>query len=828
MIKRFLIVFVLFITTLNWSQKKYSGQVLDFDSSVPVAFAKITYNTKTLYTNWEGKFVFEYQNDKKPLLLSYKGYYDKTYYLPEQKQNLLIKMVALENRDHFEIYSENEVNKILKKVIENRDKNQPERAIPYFEYKNYELATISASPDSISSKIDTIYTKNLFGKTKVKLDSTNYKFKKFIQKQHIYQTEKVNFIQHNNHGTKETVLAARMAGFQKPLYEYLGLSLVPYSLYDRKLDIFEVPVKNPISRDGRKTFVYKMLDTISLQNRKVYRIYFQPKNLKSSNLRGLLFIDAQTYGVAKAYYRIYGVVNINATYTFNYNEEYKLWFPEKRKFHIIKGENAEDITILGNTIKFDSSVKDRIKTDASDHVYLKIESIPFDISLSKKTEFKNKYIKIDVREAELSKPESYWKTFEKDSTDVRKLTTYTSLDSIVASEKIEKKILFGRRIINGYVPINQIDLDLRSLVKYNNYEGFRFGVGGVTNDKLSTQYKLAAYIGYGLKDHAFKYGITPSYSIDRKTNSWFSVSYIDDLQEIGQIQFLTQNKRFKIYDPRPFNIPTFFNQKVASLFLESKFLPKIDAYFGLSTSQINPLFSYAYQKGDAILDNYKIASTTFSLQWSPFSDFMQTSLGIIEINKRFPKINFQATQAFNDVFGSDFNFTKLEAKVTYDIPYLSGQITSFVWQGGLGFGQIPITHLYSIAPNNLNHDSVLRRVTFAGKNSFETMYYNEFFSSNYTSLHIKHTLKRLKIAPDIKPVLSLVTRMAFGSIKDKENHLYKEFNTLEKGYFESGIELNKIWKGFGLVAFYRYGAYQLPNFDDNVAIKVSYYLDLGF
>ena len=51
---------------------------------------------------------------------------------------------------------------------------------------------------------------------------------------------------------------------------------------------------------------------------------------------------------------------------------------------------------------------------------------------------------------------------------------------------------------------------------------------------------------------------------------------------------------------------------------------------------------------------------------------------------------------------------------------------------------------------------------------------------------------------------------------------------LEDGFFESGVECNKIFKGFGLVAFYRYGPNQLPNFDDNIAIKVSYYLDLGF
>ena len=50
---------------------------------------------------------------------------------------------------------------------------------------------------------------------------------------------------------------------------------------------------------------------------------------------------------------------------------------------------------------------------------------------------------------------------------------------------------------------------------------------------------------------------------------------------------------------------------------------------------------------------------------------------------------------------------------------------------------------------------------------------------------------------------------------------------LENGFFESGIECSKLFKGFGIVAFYRYGDYQLSNFDDNIAIKISFSLDLG-
>jgi hypothetical protein len=149
-------------------------------------------------------------------------------------------------------------------------------------------------------------------------------------------------------------------------------------------------------------------------------------------------------------------------------------------------------------------------------------------------------------------------------------------------------------------------------------------------------------------------------------------------------------------------------------------------------------------------------------------------------------------------------------------------------QGGFAFGEVPLTNLYSVAPNNLNRDSLLKRITFAGKNSFETMFFNEFFSSEFAMIHIKHGFKRLEIFRKVKPAFVLVTRAAWGDMQHKERHLGLQFNTLEKGYYESGIELNQIYSGFGLTAFYRYGPYQLAKTEDNLAVKLSFILNLGF
>jgi hypothetical protein len=217
-----------------------------------------------------------------------------------------------------------------------------------------------------------------------------------------------------------------------------------------------------------------------------------------------------------------------------------------------------------------------------------------------------------------------------------------------------------------------------------------------------------------------------------------------------------------------------------------------------------------------------------SLKWSPFSDYMQTPTGRVEVEKRFPNFTFQLTKSITNGELNDFSFGKVDLKTEYEKKQLNGQKTSILVQGGYAFGDLPLTHLYSISPNNITKETIMQRITIAGKNSFETMFYNEFFSSEYLYFQIKHGFQRITLFKKVKPSFVFVTRMAWGNLNHAERHNGLDFKTLNQGYFESGVELNQIYKGLGLVGFYRYGPNGLPELEDNIAVKLSYILDLGF
>jgi len=393
--------------------------------------------------------------------------------------------------------------------------------------------------------------------------------------------------------------------------------------------------------------------------------------------------------------------------------------------------------------------------------------------------------------------------------------------------RLENRLRFGRKIINGYLPIGFFDLDIRKIFSYNNYEGFRLGIGGNTNEQFSKKFRIDGYSAYGTKDGNFKYNLGMATRIGKFSNTWIGASYIDDVREIAGTTFAVDKKVFKLYDPRPINISTFYNYVGWKTFMETKIIPKTESIWELSHTVIEPKFNYVYNLNGKPYNFYTMTTAMVSLQWNPFSDYMQTPTGRIEVEKRFPKFTFQYTQSLPKIWGNDFEFGKIDFKAEFEKKYLNGQKTNLLLQAGYAFGDVPITHLYNTSPNNITKETIIQRVTFAGRNSFETMFFNEFFSSQFASFQFKHSFSRVTLFKKIKPSPVLVSRMAWGNVQKPEQHKGVDYKTLNNGFFESGIELNQIYKGLGLTGFYRYGPNQLSRFEDNLAVKLSFVLNLG-
>ncbi len=390
-----------------------------------------------------------------------------------------------------------------------------------------------------------------------------------------------------------------------------------------------------------------------------------------------------------------------------------------------------------------------------------------------------------------------------------------------------KKAEFLNYIGNGYFPTKYFNFDLRYLIKFNQHEGFRTGLGGVTNETFSKNYRLQGHLVYGFLDHRFKYSFGGGVRIAKKTNTWINLLYIDDLEETGSSNFLTDKRFFQFFEPRLINIDLFHEHISKTISIEHQLHPKVLTETQFSVSKISPTYNYIFNlKNEDSFTNFDLSLVKISAQWSPFSEFDKTQYGIIETKIGYPKFTLQFTKSFATVLGGDFNFSKLDFRAIQQFNYLNEASSQIVLSSGLANGNAPITHLYHAYPNNVNKETILRRFSVAGINSFETMYFNEFFSDRFATLQIKHNLKPFNISPWFKPQLVLITRFAIGDMNNIDRHENITFDTLEKGFTESGFEINKLFFGFGLSFAYRYGSYHLPNFEDNFAFKFTFNVNL--
>jgi hypothetical protein len=400
-------------------------------------------------------------------------------------------------------------------------------------------------------------------------------------------------------------------------------------------------------------------------------------------------------------------------------------------------------------------------------------------------------------------------------------------NSQVVNDSI-KKAEFLNYIGNGYYPTKYFNIDLRYLVKYNQHEGFRTGLGGVTSNGFSENFRLEGYTVYGFVDHTFKYSFGGGIRVAEKTNTWINLLYTEDLEETGNSTFLTDKRLFQFFEPRLININLFHKHISKIISIEHQLRPKILTETQFSISKINPTFDYVFRsKNGERFTNFDLSLLKVSAQWSPFSEFDDPTSNIKETKTGYPKFTVQYTKSLAKVFNGDFNFSKLDVRVIQQFNYSNESNTQIVLTSGLAHGNAPLTHLYHAYPNNVNKESILERFSVAGINSFETMFFNEFFSDKFSTLQVKQTLKPFKISPWFQPQMVLITRFAIGDMNSIIRHENITFDTLKKGFTESGFEINKLFFGFGLSFAYRYGAYHLPKFDDNIAFKFTFNVNLG-
>lgn len=554
------------------------------------------------------------------------------------------------------------------------------------------------------------------------------------------------------------------------------------------------------------------------ENDEVQIISFQPlKKDFQRSFAGVLIIDKTTSKLKRIQATLNGDFKLNIVTDFNL----ETGLPDETNVTIRPGSGGTKLSFFGGGLSFGRIQKKNPSGEAQLFHKQVYYEYAFHDSISPLPKFLSKILEDKKQEV----TDAYWSDFnysfigefEQDS---------TQLSNYIEEENIENRVKRISAFDVGYLPIGIFDVDLKRLFKVNNYEGIRLGMGVITNESFSEKFRFGGFTAYGFKDRNVKYGFNAGMLLNSDSSTWLNAFYDNDIEEVGMNNYLTDQRVYSLFEPRLVNVTFFYKYQKYGLSLQHNFTPQLMTELKVDKNNISQTRDYAFLKDGDLFDNYNLTSATFGLRWSPNYSYSKVGKRIYVNDASTPEVSAQVSQSMEGVMDGDFTFTKISAKIDYEFLHSWGSFSSVELGGDIGFGDIPLMHTFHAFPNSPNKAGIFDRFSVAGVKSFETMYFNEFFSTKLATLHLKHRLSPFKITNSIQPELVLISRHAIGDFDNPEQHQNITFNNLSKGFNEAGFELNKLFFGFGLSFAYRYGAYHLPNLEDNISFKFTFYLKL--
>jgi hypothetical protein len=789
------------------AQTRITGRVFDQKTNEPLPFVNITFNNTRQGTaaDVDGRFTIKFEETITSLTFSFVGY--ETFAMPISANTPLPLQVYMrqtsEQLIEVEVLAgENPAHRIIRNASANRKRNDPEN-LNSFSYSSYNKLVLTLETDSLP----------LYDSLGLP-DSSNIELQSFMDRQHLFVMETAserNFKQPNKN--TEKIIANRVSGFKDPTFVLLANQLQSFSFYKDFISVLSEDYLNPISGGSTKKYLFIIRDTTISGTDSTFIISFEPLNgYKFKALRGLLYINSSTWAIQN----VIAEPAVQEGFGIKIQQRYEQfeggsWFPVQMnydfRFYNIQANGIAPIGI-GRT-------------------YLR--NIKINPALDKK-DFEAVDIKIE-NDAN-SKDEAFWSQYRTDSLDAKEAETYRVIDSIGKEEKFEQKLKWLTALAEGKVRIGYFDFPLDALLRYNLYEGFRLGVAAETNPKLAEWFRIGGNMAYGFGDRVFKWGYFGELILHNKTNVRLGGGYRFDIYESGGDQWIDAPRKTILTsnDYRFLWIQQF--DELSEAFGYATWHPKPNLHTKVQVSRQNRFMPGNYGFLTTSDENVQVWQNGFiaglvqaSISYAPTDTYMEGPFGRKPITRTYPIFTGQYTQGIDGFLDGTLAFKRLDLKIRHDIKTKELGITSLEIGAGKVWGDVPYSYLYngrSNLPTNTEWNLYV-----ADQFAFETMRNNEFLNDQYIQIFFRQNLQSrlLKIgtwAPDIE----VVGRALWGTLNYPERHRGIAVSDAKNGFYETGLELNKILQSFGVGAYYRFGAYQLPEAMDNWSIKLSYRFNL--
>ncbi len=524
-------------STLAYTQEqsgatKVEGYVVDDKTGETLPFVNIYFENTTIgtTTDLDGKYKIKARKHSDTLVFSMMGYNPAKVYVEKGKEYRLIIRLKEDTQTLDEVVitpDENPAHVILRKIIKNKKRNNPEQ-FRKFNCKTYTVLNATLT-NATKDNLKLIIPPPLFKSLPVTTDSLNRRILPF------YLSEKLanNYINKDDDTSQTVVIAKKVKGIvgleDFDIEGYDNSLSAEMNFYKNYVDLFGHTFISPLANNGLVLYKYYLEDSTLVGNHTYYRIKFVPRDEKDLAFTGYFIVIKG----------LWAITTIDATLPKSANINYINRFKVKFDFDFIND----------STLFFKSN-----HLEASFHYFkVKDETNKAMIEVGKTTLYS------DVLLGDQAKPLDT--TFTQPLEPVVSDTSFIAYRNQTNMESFEKttrvidstnQVFWVRAVekttnmfITGYFNVGKIDIGpYLGTFKTNKIEGTRLNLGLRTSEDFNPHYSIGGSLGYGFGDKEWKYSLYGQYKFKTKYRTIISAGYIKDLflfGGYGHIKLIKEN-----------------------------------------------------------------------------------------------------------------------------------------------------------------------------------------------------------------------------------------------------------------------------------------------
>ena len=717
------------------------GQVLDAASNEPLPYVSVQFEGTTLgtRTDIEGNYFMEGAvpglSRVKVVCVGYEtqvlpvrpGEANKLVVLLKEAtvglKEITVKVEKYRNRD-------NPAVELIRKVIENKDKNRKE-GLDYYHYEKYEKISFALNNITEKTRNNLLFRKYKFIFENADTNKVNDKVSLLL-----FLRESVSdvYYRQSPKSLKEYVHGERNIVF-KDVFDLQGISYFVNSMYmdvnfyNNAIDLLTMQFVSPISPLAPTIYRFYIQDTVEINHTPCVHLYYAPRNKTDLAFMGHLWVALDsTYSIRKIEAGIPKDINLNWVNELQISQEYE-WHgstPRERALMLSKDEIFMDFGLLrGDSTR---SVLGYKTTSYRD--YSLNQPLPDTLFKSPLT---------TLRDADADRHDSlFWKQNRHVSLTRTEKGLETTLDSLHNNRSFRRLLGTIKFLFEGYTSVGGFDIGpVNTFYSFNPVEGFRLRLGGRTNYRFSERLMFEGYGAYGFKDQRWKGFAALRYSFSEAKVRLFPLNqlrlwYQNDVKIPGQnLQFVNEDN-FLLSFKRGINNKMLYTETWGLDYTNEN---KSGFSYSLSVQNIRQngagilLFDYN-DRGET---RYKTDLTTtelgLMLRFAPNEKFYDGATYRTPVLTKYPIMELRYNAGIKDLMRGEYNYHSLHFKIRKAFFVSPFGYSIATLEAGRVFGQVPYP-LLTIHRANQTYSYQLE--------SYNLMNFLEFVSDKYIGINYFH------------------------------------------------------------------------------------------